>query len=117
MRPEGVVSIEQYEAPSQPPPAAQPQRTLTLLDGTQIKLPSGKAAVDANEVRAVRHVVKAIRSASGEQNAEDPLSWHDIVQVLLDAIEARSIRLSRKEIADAWHLARQKRSASKNQKT
>jgi type IV pilus assembly protein PilB len=118
-RPEGVVSIEQYETPSQPPPAAaQPQRTLTLLDGTQIKLPSAKAAgAETSEVRAVRHVVKAIRSARSDKSVEDPLSWHDIVQTLLDALEGRSIRLSRREIADAWERARQKRAASKNQKT
>lgn len=116
-RAEGVVSLEQYDTPSQPPPA-QPQaaqRTLTLLDGTQIKLPGAKPARENQEIRAVRHVVKAIRAAKAEQQSEDALRWHDIVHALLDSMEARGVRLTRQEIADAWLRVRAKREEPKAQ--
>ena len=115
-RTEGVVTVEQYETPSQPPPQLDAAaRTLTLLDGTQIKLPGGKAARDSQEVKAVRHVVKAIRSARAGQDNEQALRWHDIVQALLDTIEARGTRLTRTEIAQAWLRQRAKREESKAQ--
>jgi hypothetical protein len=116
-RVEGVVSLEQYDTPSQPPPAQSQaaQRTLTLLDGTQIKLPGAKPPRESQEVRAVRHVVKAIRAAKAEQQSDDALRWHDIVHALLDSMEARGVRLTRQEIADAWLRARAKREEPKAQ--
>lgn len=98
---EALVPIEQYETPSQPP-AGQAQRMLTLLDGTQIKLPTAKAPREASDVRTVRHVVKAIRAARAQLPSEDSPRWHDIVQALLDAAEARGVRLTRRELAEAW---------------
>lgn len=115
-RPEALVAIEQYEAPSQPPAASTAAaRTLTLLDGTQVKLPTGRKAPPSQDVRAVRHVVKAIRSARADLQSEDPLRWHDIVQAVLDAVEIRGLRLTRKEIAEAWQEQRRKRDQPKAQ--
>lgn len=114
-RPEAIVAIEQYEAPSQPPPGSAAARTLTLLDGTQVKLPSARKASPSQDVRAVRHVVKAIRSARADLQSEDPLRWHDIVQSILDALEARGIRLTRSEIAEAWQQQKAKRDQPKAQ--
>ena len=112
-RPEGVVSTEQYETPSTPPAAAQ--RTLTLLDGTQIKLPTASTHREAPEVRMVRHLVKAIRTAKNESGAEDPVRWHDIAQAILDSLETRGVRLTRKEVADAWLRTKAKREQPKAQ--
>lgn len=97
---DGTVSFEQYETPSSPP--SQPARTLTLLDGTQIALPSARGSPQSPDLRAVRHVVKAIRSARTARGSEEPLQWHDIVQSLLDALETRGIKLTQKEVGDAW---------------
>jgi hypothetical protein len=108
-RPDATVAIEQYDAPSQPPAAsAASNRTLTLLDGTQVKLPTSRKQAPNPDVRAVRHVVKAIRSARADLQSEDPLRWHDIVQAVIDALEIRGVRLTRKEIADAWQQQRRK---------
>jgi Type II secretion system (T2SS), protein E, N-terminal domain len=115
-RPDALVAVEQYEAPSQPPPAGGGgQRTLTLLDGTQVKLPSARKAAPSQDVRAVRHIVKAIRAARAELQSEDPLRWHDMIQAVLEALEIRGVRLTRKEIADAWLANRQKREQPKAQ--
>ena len=100
MRVEGVVAVEEYETPSQPAPAAG--RTLTLLDGTQIKLPTPKTQREVPDVKTVRHIVKAIRGARTELASEAPLRWHDIVQAVLDALDGRGVRLTRQEIAEAW---------------
>ncbi len=108
-RPDAVVAIEQYDAPSQPPPAsAAANRTLTLLDGTQVKLPTSRKQSPSQDVRAVRHVVKAIRTARADLHSEDPLRWHDIVQAVIEALEIRGVRLTRKEIAEAWQEQRRK---------
>jgi hypothetical protein len=115
-RTEAVVAVEQYEAPSQPPGATgAAARTLTLLDGTQVKLPSARKAAPSQDIRAVRHVVKAIRSARADLQSEDPLRWHDIVQSILDALEIRGIRLTRSEIAEAWQQQKAKRDQPKAQ--
>jgi type IV pilus assembly protein PilB len=115
-RPDALVAMEQYEAPSQPPAAsAASARTLTLLDGTQVKLPSARKQQPNQDVRAVRHVVKAIRTARADLQIEDPLRWHDIVQAVIDALEIRGIRLTRKEIAEAWLEQKRKREQPKAQ--
>jgi type IV pilus assembly protein PilB len=117
-RGDGTVATDQYETPSQPPPgqpAPQPSRTLTLLDGTQIQLPTGKAKRTAPEVSAVRHVVKAIRSARTEAAPEEVLRWHDIVQVVLEAFEAKGMRITRQEIGDAWRKQKARRDQPKAQ--
>jgi type IV pilus assembly protein PilB len=102
-RTDALVAIEQYEAPSQPPAdTAASTRTLTLLDGTKVKLPTSRKQAPNPDVRAVRHIVKAIRTARADLQSEDPLRWHDIVQAVIDALEIRGVRLTRKEIADAW---------------
>jgi type IV pilus assembly protein PilB len=108
-RPDALVAIEQYDAPSQPPAAsAASNRTLTLLDGTQVKLPSSRKQAPNPDVRAVRHVVKAIRTARADLQSEEALRWHDIVQAVIDALEIRGVRLTRREIADAWQQAKRK---------
>lgn len=112
-RVEGVVSIEQYETPSQPP--TQSARTLTLLDGTQIKLPSATTHRESPQVRAVRHLVRAIKTARNDLGSEDPLRWHDIVQAVLDSLEIRGVRLTRTEIAEAWRKNKAKREQPKAQ--
>lgn len=101
---EGVVPTELYETPSTPP--NQAPRTVTLLDGTTVSLPS-KHRRFAQEATQVRHVVKAVRAANADLGLEAAPRWHDIVQTLLDALEARGVRLTRKEIQDAWIRARQ----------
>lgn len=103
-RVEGAVPVDQYSAPSSPPGDTS-SRTLTLLDGTRIQLPSAKRAQTAQAITKVRHVVKAISAASTELNA-GPLRWHDILQAVLDAAAARGVSLSRTEVADAWRSAR-----------
>ena len=50
----------------------------------------------------VRHVVKAVRSSCADMGIEEPPRLHDIVQAMLDALSERGVRLSRKEIAEAW---------------
>ena len=112
-KPDGMVQVEQYETPSVPPPAAQ--RTLTLLDGTQIKLPTASTHRESPEVRVVRHLVKAVRTAKTESGSEDPVRWHDIAQAILDSLESRGVRLTRKEVADAWMRTKAKREQPKAQ--
>lgn len=101
-RPDGVVPLENYESPSQPPDAAPKPRTLTLLDGTTIALPLPGRSGGHAEATEVRHVVKAVRSSCADMGIEEPPRWHDIVQALLDALSERGVRLSRKEVAEAW---------------
>lgn len=98
---EGSVSVEQYEVPSEPPQGAS-RRTLTLLDGTRVALPSagrGGRSVDATEVR---HVVKAVRRAAADLGLAEAPRWHDVVQIVLDVLAARGVKLTRKEIQEAW---------------
>ncbi len=112
-KPEGVVPLERYETPSTPPAAKG--RMLTLLDGTQIALPSTRYTGDAPEIRAVRHVIKAIRATRGEGDApaDDTLRWHDILQAVIDAAAARGVRLTQDEVSDAWRKQRAKRDEPK----
>ncbi len=101
-RPEGLVPLEQYEAPSQPPQSAAKGRTLTLLDGTTISLPLPGRSASHAEVTLVRHVVKAVRSACADLGIEEHPRWHDVVQALVDALTERGVKLTRKEVAEAW---------------
>jgi type IV pilus assembly protein PilB len=104
-RTEGAVPVDQYATPSRPPGESS-SRTLTLLDGTRIQLPSGKKPNTAQPATQVRHVVKAVSAASIELGNGSPLRWHDIVQALIDAAALRGVTLTRKEIADAWLQAK-----------
>jgi hypothetical protein len=104
VRVEGAVPVDQYAAPSSPP-GSDSSRTLTLLDGTRIQLPSAKRAQAAQAISKVRHVVKAVSAASAELGA-GPLRWHDILQAVLDAAAARGVTLTRTEVADAWRNTR-----------
>jgi hypothetical protein len=104
-RQDGAVPVDQYAAPSRPP-AGDAARTLTLLDGTRIHLPSGKKTGASHTIGNVRHVVKAVSAASAELGTGGPLRWHDIVQALIDAASARGVTLTRKEVADAWLTAK-----------
>ncbi len=99
-KPEGAIAVEQYEIPSEPPKG--PKRTLTFLDGTRIALPASTSATRTPEATEVRHVVKAVRRASADLGLEDAPRWHDVVQTLLDALAVRGVRLTRKEIQEAW---------------
>jgi hypothetical protein len=103
-RVEGAVPVDQYTAPSSPP-GGESSRTLTLLDGTRIQLPSAKRAQTAQAITKVRHVVKAVSAASSELGA-GPLRWHDILQAVLDAAAARGVTLTRTEVAAAFTSAR-----------
>jgi type IV pilus assembly protein PilB len=106
-RVEGAVPVDQYAAPSNPPGQEGSGRTLTLLDGTRIQLPSTKKGAASHGASKVRHVVKAVSAASAELGAAaGPLRWHDIVQAVIDAAAARGVTLSRKEIGEAWKQAR-----------
>jgi type IV pilus assembly protein PilB len=103
-RVDGIVAVEQYETPSSPP--AQQSRTLTLLDGTTLALPktgNRRLSQDASEVR---HIVKTVRAANADLGIEGAPRWHDIVQIMLDALHARGIKLTRKEIHEAWLRAK-----------
>jgi hypothetical protein len=104
-RVEGAVPVDQYAAPSRPPKESS-SRTLTLLDGTRIQLPTTKRPNAAQPATQVRHVVKAVSAASVESGQPGPVRWHDIVQALIDAAAARGVTLTRKEIAEAWLQAR-----------
>jgi type IV pilus assembly protein PilB len=103
---DGAVPVDQYATPSRPPNEESASRTLTLLDGTRIQLPSAKRANTSQPATQVRHVVKAVSAASVESGNTGPVRWHDIVQALIDAIAARGVTLTRREIADAWLQAR-----------
>ena len=109
---EGIVAIEHYETPSQPP-AQGGGRMLTLLDGTQIALPSTRYKGDAPEIRAVRHVIKAIRATGAAEGTDEALRWHDIVQTVIDAAAMRGVRLTREEITEAWRRQKAKREDAK----
>lgn len=113
-RGEGAVPVDQYSAPSRPP-GADSGRTLTLLDGTRIQLPSAKKAGSTQSIAKVRHVVKAISAASTDLPDGGPLRWHDIVQALIDAAAARGVTLTRSEVAEAWLKAKQSVPAKTNQ--
>lgn len=104
-RVDGAVPVEQYATPSRPPNESS-ARTLTLLDGTRIQLPSAKRATATQPATHVRHVVKAVSAASVENGHAGPVRWHDIVQAMIDAAAARGVTLTRKEIAEAWLQAR-----------
>jgi hypothetical protein len=103
-RVEGTVAVDQYTAPSSPP-GGDAARTLTLLDGTRIQLPSAKRGQTAQAITKVRHVVKAVSAASSELGA-GPLRWHDILQAVLDAAAARGVTLTRNEVAEAFRSSR-----------
>jgi hypothetical protein len=103
---DATVPVEQYETPSSPP-AQQAARTLTLLDGTTISLPKNPSKRLVQDATEVRHVVKAVRAANADLGVEGAPRWHDIVQVLLDVLHARGLRITRKEVHEAWLRARQ----------
>jgi hypothetical protein len=115
---EGAVAVDQYAAPSSPPGAeGASSRTLTLLDGTRIQLPSARKGSASQTATKVRHVVKAVSAASAEAGATaGSLRWHDIVQALIDAAAARGVTLSRKEIGDAWREARAREAQAQAEK-
>lgn len=118
VRQEGTVLLDHYDTPSQPPPEAKPAgRTLTLLDGTRIQLPVPGSARKEPEIRSVRHVVKAIRSARGDSASDEPLRWHDVLQTVLHALEARGVQLTRAEVAAAWAEQKARQDQQKAQST
>jgi type IV pilus assembly protein PilB len=102
---DAIVPVEQYETPSSPPQVSP--RTLTLLDGTTISLPKNPAKRLVQDATEVRHVVKAVRAANADLGIEGAPRWHDVVQVVLDVLHARGMRITRKEIHEAWLRARQ----------
>jgi type IV pilus assembly protein PilB len=104
---EGEVPVDQYETPSSPPKNEAPSRTLTLLDGTTVALPKRPDRRFAQQVSEVRHVIKAVRRANADMGLEGAPRWHDIVQVVLDAMHAKGVKLSRRDIQDAWLRAKQ----------
>jgi hypothetical protein len=105
-----VVSQEHSENPSRP--SAAPTRTLTLLDGTQIQVPVGRGGRETNEINSVRQLIHALRSSGVSGDGDEPLKWHDVVQVLLDALSARGVRLTARELSEVWLSGRGKRKHS-----
>jgi type IV pilus assembly protein PilB len=103
LRADGTVAVDKYATPSSPP---EPARTLTFLDGTQLRLPSaGKRSPGQLPVNKVRHVVKAVsQAAQGSEPAE--LRWEELVQAVLDAARNRGVVLSRHEVGEAWSTLR-----------
>lgn len=99
--PSGVVDVETYNRPSQPPPAA-PARTLTLLDGTTLSLPAPGASQAVQDVRHVRDVIRAIVAADRERGDDRSPRWEDVVDMLIDLARDRGVLLTRKDVADAW---------------
>ena len=63
----------------------------------------------SQEIREVRQLVRAIRAASADVGVETPPTWHDVVEVLLEALAARGVRLTRKDIAEAYLRVRENR--------
>ncbi|MFT3922639.1 MAG: hypothetical protein QM778_08910 [Myxococcales bacterium] len=108
---EPMVPLEEYETPSKPPTRAP--RTLTLLDGTQVAIPNSRSKRFAQEILEVRQVVRAIRAASADAGIEDPPTWHDVVQIVLDALAAKGVRLTRKDVAEAYIRVRERPNTSK----
>jgi type IV pilus assembly protein PilB len=106
-QPEGEVPVDLYETPSSPPQAEAPPRTLTFLDGTTVAVPKRQNRKVAREISEVRHVVKAVRRANADMGIEGSPRWHDIVQVLLDTLQAKGVKLTRREIQEAWLRAKQ----------
>lgn len=106
---QGVVPMEEYDTPSQPP--ARARRTLTLLDGTEVTLPVSRTKAFSKNITEVRQVVRAIRSASVDAGVEVPPTWHEVVDVVLQAFAAKGVKLTRKELADAYLRERDPRSA------
>lgn len=104
-KPEPVVSVDEYDTPSSPPTSKN--KTLTLLDGTQVALPGGGGKLASQELSEVRHAIKAVRAAAANLGIEGAPRWHDIVQALIDAMAARGIKLARKEVAEAWARRKQ----------
>jgi type IV pilus assembly protein PilB len=103
------VPLQYYETPSEPP--AQHTRVLTLLDGTRVAVPPTGAQRFAQDVTEVRHVIRAIRAASADAGIDQAPTWHEVVQVLLDALHARGFRLSRKDIGEAFLRLRERKTA------
>jgi|GEM_PF-2673693 len=103
---EPVVPLEEYETPSKPP--VRSPRTLTLLDGTQVAIPTSRSKRFAQEIVEVRQVVRAIRAASADAGIEDPPTWHDVMQIVLEALTAKGVRLTRKDIAEAYIRVRER---------
>jgi type IV pilus assembly protein PilB len=108
-QPEGEVPVDLYETPSSPPQKAEP-RTLTFLDGTTVAVPKRQNQRLAREILEVRHVIKAVRRANADMGIEGSPRWHDIVQVMLDALQSKGVKLTRREIEDAWLRANQPKS-------
>jgi type IV pilus assembly protein PilB len=109
-QPEGEVPVDLYETPSSPPQAEAAPRTLTFLDGTTVAVPKRQKGRVTREISEVRHVVKAVRRANADMGVEGSPRWHDIVQVLLDTLQAKGVKLTRREIQDAWLRAKQLKS-------
>lgn len=104
------VPLQYYETPSEPP--GHNARVLTLLDGTRVAVPPTGPQRFAQDVTAVRHVIRAIRAASADAGIEQAPTWHEVVQVLLDAVHARGFRLSRKDVGEAFLRLRERKGAN-----
>lgn len=103
-----IVPLAEYETPSQPP--VRGRRTLTLLDGTEVALPASRAKRFSQEITQVRQVVRVIRAASADAGVETAPTWHEVVDILLHALSAKGVRLTRKELAEAYVRVAERRS-------
>jgi type IV pilus assembly protein PilB len=107
LKTEGAVPVDKYATPSSPPEAAP--RTLTFLDGTQLRLPSaGKRPPGQLPATRVRHVVKAVTAVTSGGAAPDSLKWDEVLEAVLDALKARGVTLTRGEIGEAWARVRER---------
>ena len=47
-------------------------------------------------------------SAGADAGIEGPPTWHDVVQIVLEALAGRGVKLTRKEIAEAYIRVRER---------
>ncbi|MBX3269229.1 MAG: hypothetical protein KF729_03155 [Sandaracinaceae bacterium] len=101
--------------PSVPPPAARPGPgflTLTLLDGTQVKLPSARqaAAPKAEDRLTTRDLVHALVARAEGKDVRDILpedSWEPLVAALLSLLLRKGL-IADWEFVDEWNKQRKK---------
>ena len=101
--------------PSVPPPAARPGPgflTLTLLDGTQVKLPSARraAAPKAEDRLTTRDLVHALVARAEGKDVRDILpedAWEPLVAALLSLLLRKGL-IADWEFVDEWNKQRKK---------
>lgn len=101
--------------PSVPPPRRPGPgfMTLTLLDGTQVKLPAGKAkdaAPKAEDRLTTRDLIHALVARAGGADVSDVLpedAWEPLVAALLSVLLRKGL-IADWEFVDEWNKQRKK---------